>query len=172
MKKIIENFLDKQTFVEIQNILKSDEFPYYLQKGVAFNKPDSQKGILLTHAIIRDRMVTASEKTCELIFEPIIKKLKEIEPTFKEVVRAKINFYPLQFKKLKSDYHIDYINKHRVLILAINTCNGSTEFEDGTNFDAIENNAIIFDGHTKHRSVNQTDELVKLNVNINYECNN
>ena len=77
-----------------------------------------------------------------------------------------------RLKKLKSDYHIDYINKHKVLILAINTCNGSTEFEDGTIFDAIENNAVIFDGHTKHRSVNQTDELVKLNVNINYECNN
>ena len=165
----IKNFLDKKTFIEIQDVLKSDEFPYYLQKGVAYNVPDKSKGMLLTHAIIVDKIVRASERTCKLILEPIIQKLKEIDPTFKEIVRAKINFYPLQFKQMKSDYHIDNDDKHKVLLLAINTCNGSTEFEDGTVFNAIENNAIIFDGYIKHRSVNQTDELVKLNVNINYE---
>ena len=30
-----------------------------------------------------------------------------------------------------------------------------------------ENNLVIFPGHLKHRSVNQTDENVKLNLNIN-----
>ena len=53
-------------------------------------------------------------------------------------------------------------------LYSLNTCNGFTEFEDGDNADSIANSMIIFDGTLKHRSVSQTDENARINININY----
>ena len=77
--------------------------------------------------------------------------------------------YPYQNEHMKSAYHIDQAEKHKVLLLSINTNNGYTEFENGSVFNAVENNAIIFDGNERHRSVSQTDHSAKININVNYE---
>ena len=59
--------------------------------------------------------------------------------------------------------------KHKVCLLSINTNDGYTEFENGTKFTSIENQAIVFDGGTPHRSVTQTDQNMRVNINLNFE---
>ena len=98
--------------------------------------------------------------------QPIINRLSK-EHRIIKVIRAKINLYPYQNEHMKSAYHIDQAAKHKVLLLSINTNNGYTEFENGSVFNAVENNAIIFDGN-EYRSVSQTDHSVKININVNY----
>ena len=168
----INNFLPQDNFEQLKKILFSNEFPYYLQSGVAYNSPDKNLGVLLTHSMIHDNGdIRSSELTNKLILYPIFDKLKEFDKDFFKVIRAKINLYPNQLNQIKNDFHIDANFTHKVLLFSVNTNNGYTDFED-TNIDpfpSVENSAIIFDGKLKHRSVIQTDTHVRINININYE---
>ena len=88
--------------------------------------------------------------------------------------RIKVNCHTRQTLRGSENYpkcrfHTDTIRtKHTVGILSINNCNGYTEFEDGTILESKENSIVIFDGAIKHRSVGQTDENIRVNININY----
>ena len=58
---------------------------------------------------------------------------------------------------------------HKVLLLNLNDNNGYTEFENDHKVMSKANEAVIFDGNIKHRSVSQTDEDLRININLNYE---
>jgi hypothetical protein len=164
--KQIENFLPDNRFKEIQELLMSANFPYFRNEWVG-TPDDITLTSLLTHSLVVDGKKTDSYWH-HLIMQPIINRLSN-EHRIIKVIRSKINLYPYQNEHMKSAYHIDQAEKHKVLLLSINTNNGYTEFENGTIFNAIENSAIIFDGHERHRSVSQTDHSAKINININYE---
>ena len=59
--------------------------------------------------------------------------------------------------------------EHTVALFSLNTNNGYTEFENGKKIKSEENSLVIFPGHLKHRSVNQTDENKRINLNINFK---
>ena len=89
------------------------------------------------------------------------------------LVRMKVNCHPRQTLRDSENYpkcrfHTDMIEDHTVGILSINNCNGYTEFEDGTILESKANSMVIFVGAIKHRSVGQTDENIRVNININY----
>ena len=54
------------------------------------------------------------------------------------------------------------------LILSINTCDGYTGFEDGTEVDSVENRAIMFDSTKPHHSTSCSNAPYRLNINVNY----
>jgi len=165
--KQIENFLSENYFKEIQDLLMSSNFPFYRQEHVGTTE-DITLGSLLTHMLIVKYEKVSDPKLHHMIMQPIINRLGE-EHRIIRVIRSKVNLYPYQNEPFKSAFHIDQNAKHKVLLLSINTNNGYTEFENGTIFNAVENNAIIFDGDLPHRSVSQTDHSAKINININYE---
>ena len=165
--KTYKNFLPKRNFKEIQEFLMSINIPYYRNEWVG-TPGDVSLSSLFTHLLVYNGDYTTGEDIQHLVMHPIINRLTKIHRVIK-VVRAKINVYPYQNEHMKSTYHIDQLTKHKVLLLPINTNNGYTEFENGKIFNAVENNAIIFDGHERHRSVSQTDHSAKINININYE---
>tara|TARA_Y100000114_G_C11575838_1_gene238669 strand:+ start:97 stop:606 length:510 start_codon:yes stop_codon:yes gene_type:complete len=165
--KTYKNFLPEHNFKEIQEVLMSNSFPYYKQKWVG-TPDDVGLSCLFTHLLVYNGEKQTGEDIQHLVMHPIINRLAKIHRVIK-VVRAKINLYPYQSEHMKSTYHIDQSTKHKVLLLPINTNNGYTEFENGKIFNAVENNAIIFDGKERHRSVSQTDNSAKINININYE---
>ena len=164
--RIIENFLPENNFRFIQTLLMSNNFPYYRQEWVG-TPDDISLTSLLTHLLIYDGEKKTDEAFQKIIMEPIANKLRQ-ENNSLNIVRAKVNLYPYQNEHMKSTYHVDQDIEHKVLLLPINTNNGYTEFESGTRFQSIENTAIIFDGNLKHRSVSQTDNSAKINININY----
>ena len=92
------------------------------------------------------------------------------------VYRIKSNLEPNYGKRIYSEFHHDYCDPATLkpashmttCIYYVNTCNGYTEFEDGTILESQENSMVIFDGAIKHRSVGQTDENIRVNININY----
>ena len=93
---------------------------------------------------------------------PILGKLN-----FKYLHRAKLNLYTKQNKQIKTSYHTDWNKEHTVALFSLNTNNGYTEFENGKKIKSEENNLVIFPGYLKHRSINQTDENTRINLNIN-----
>ena len=44
----------------------------------------------------------------------------------------------------------------------------NAELEDGTKLESIENSLVVFNGDIKHRSVGQTDENIRVNINIDW----
>ena len=53
-----------------------------------------------------------------------------------------------------------------VALLNLNDNNGYTEFETGEKIVSKENELIIFDGNTRHRSVTQTDTNIRLTMPV------
>ena len=84
-------------------------------------------------------------------------------------LRAKINFYPNQHKHICSNWHTDQDNENtKVAIYCVNTCNGYTELKTGERAPSLENSIILFNANELHRSVSQTDEPLRITLNINF----
>ena len=96
------NFLDNNVFEKIKNIIISDKLPWYAQKGLA-NTDDGE--VLFTHILVDEhqQIISSAYKN---IGQPLLDKVKEIEPDFFRVLRMKINCYPNQTQAVKSDFHV------------------------------------------------------------------
>ncbi len=93
---------------------------------------------------------------------PVLGKLN-----YNVIHRMKVNLYTNTGKHDKHGFHIDMPwMEHKILLYCLNTNNGYTEFEDGSKLPSIANQAYIFDGKIKHRSVSQTDTDIRVNVNV------
>jgi len=53
-------------------------------------------------------------------------------------------------------------------LYSVNTNNGYTLFKDGKKVLSLANQAVVFDGKMSHSSVAQTDESIRVNININF----
>jgi len=84
------------------------------------------------------------------------------------LLRCKINLYTKKSKHIKTMFHTDSPEPHKVALFSINTNNGYTLFKNKNRVPSVENTMVLFDGQTEHCSVAQTDENVRINININY----
>jgi hypothetical protein len=157
--KIIDNFLDKELFYKIKNILTGNDFPFYYQDYIVQGEKENLD-FFFCHTFYRNNEQTSSSFT-EIIL-PILYQVK-----FKTLIRAKCNLYTKKEKEIIHQYHTDYEEPHTVLLYSVNTNNGYTMFESGEKIKSVENQLIIFDGSIKHCSVPQTDEKIRVNININ-----
>jgi len=157
MFNIHKNFLEQET---LQNIKKEIEGMHWFFLNFTADKND-KSNFLFYHLIFENNKVQ-SNRYFNTILMPILGKLN-----FKYLHRAKLNLYTKKDKQIKTSYHIDCDIEHTVALFSLNTNNGYTEFEDGKKIKSEENNLVIFPGHLKHRSVNQTDENTRINLNIN-----
>lgn len=160
--QIIKNFLDDDIYNTINKFIMSGHFQWFYSPNVA--ESTDTHGFYFFHAFYNIQDGINSEFHNDIAI-PITYKLK-----FSKLLRARANLYTRQENAVKHNFHIDdTINKnHKVALYSINTNNGYTEFEDGKIVKSIGNQMCIFDGHIKHRSVTQTDENLRVNVNMNY----
>lgn len=157
--EIINNFLNKDTHKEIKNLLFSNNFPWYYNDFVASELDN--KNFFFSHILIRDEEINSSH--WDFFIKPILEKI-----SYKKLIRAKINCYTKSQKKIKSAFHVDQTNPHTVLLYSVNTNNGYTLFKKGNKkIYSLENSLIIFNGNEEHCSVSQTDEKLRINININ-----
>ncbi len=157
--KIIKNFLNKNIYKEIKNLLFSNNFPWYYNDSVAYELDN--KNFLFTHTLIREEKTNSVY--CDFFIKPILEKI-----AYKKLIRAKINCYTRSQKKTKSAFHVDQVNNHTVLLYNVNTNNGYTLFKkNNKKIYSLENSLIIFNGNEEHCSVSQTDKKLRINININ-----
>jgi hypothetical protein len=157
--KIIKNFIeDKNKFQQIQNFLTSSHFPWFFQNNVA--SLEDTNGFYFTHNLFINNKSTEYFNS---LATPILGRLK-----FDHLIRVRANCYVNNGKIEKHQFHVDGPEKHKVAIFGINSCNGFTEFENGDKCISEENKIIIFDGKVKHRSCTQTDQKIRVNININF----
>ena len=77
--------------------------------------------------------------------------------------------YTNQHKHVESAYHVDTDDDVKIAIFSVGTNNGWTEFESGKKFLSKENSIVLFNSNKKHKAVTQTDTIIRINININYE---
>jgi hypothetical protein len=94
---------------------------------------------------------------------PLLNVLK-----IKALMRVKGNLYTRTEKQEIHPFHTDYPFKHKGVIFYVNTNNGLTILEDGTEIKSVENRLLLFDPSKPHKSTSCTDEKYRMNINVNY----
>jgi len=165
--KVIKNFLPKDVFNKVKQILEDPRFPYYYQSSVLPFEPKKKwknYDYFFCHTLFRDGEQTSEDPFIKNILHPITNKLK-----VKKIIRAKVNLYTNQHKHFESAYHVDTDDNVKIALFSVNTNNGWTEFEKGKKFLSEENSIVLFNSKYRHRAVTQTDSKIRINININYE---
>ena len=93
-------------------------------------------------------------------------------------IKANLEIYTGD-KPFKGEFHHDMgyfdkdnnpliLNDLQTAIYYVNTCNGYTEFEDGTKVESVANRLALFSGKLSHRGVRQTDTKSRCVINFNW----
>jgi hypothetical protein len=167
----IDNFLPQGLFEDMRSLLMNGDenqiMPWFYRAGMA-DYGDTE-GFLFGNDIFKNEIIPDMELFQE-IGVPIVSRLP-----MEHLLRIKINCHPRQTLRDAENYPASRFHRDRGLtegytvgIYSLNTCNGYTEFEDETKLESTENSMLIFNGNIKHRSMGQTDENIRVNININF----
>ena len=157
---IVDNFLDKDSFIKLKDLMCSQVFPWYFAPN-GVSKTGKKDGVYHTHTFYDFDSFNSPEA------KPfILPLLNKVAP--KSLIRMKANLYPKTYSILEHGPHTDFDFKHKGFIFYINTNNGFTKLNDGTKIESIENRGLFFDSSKKHNSSTCTDSDFRMNININY----
>ena len=159
--KVVDNFLPKENFNIIKNLIFNSNFNWFYSPDVNSNGIDSPN-MLFYFSHLFYKIVPYSEAF------PIINENLLFFIKIKSLIRVKANMYPNQNLKIENGFHTDYDFSHKGAILYLNTNNGRTILNDKTKIDSVENRILFFDPSIPHDSENCTDQKVRVNININY----
>lgn len=161
--EIIKDFISEEKHKQIKAMLIGNgAFPYYYRDSTADKEDKSY--FMFNHALFFENQPTTNSSNILTIILPLLSKVKH-----EQLIRAKVNLYTKSVEPIITGFHIDQDEPHKVLLYSVNTNNGYTLFENGDKVPSVANQAVIFDGHLKHSSVTQTDENIRVNININYK---
>ena len=161
--KIIKNFLDKDFFKDLQNLITQSEFPWFQRKTMVEGTTDNLG--YFTHSFYNNNRIN-----CDTYFRYIIPILNKLN--LKAVVEVRANLTPsVCFKDENSDFHIDNNFNCKTAILYLNNCDGGTEFKIGNKIEFVrseENKIVIFDSSIEHRGKTSKDADFRYIINFNY----
>ena len=162
--KIIDDFLSKDDFFNIQLALASQNFNWSFNNTIASANPNPDN-FQFTHTFftITNPYLEKQQSNQSHILKPLLLKL---QPQF--IFRVKANLRPRTHKHILSDFHTDYNLKQTTAIFYLNTCDGYTLFEDNTKVLSVANRILIFDGSLKHCGASCTDQKRRILINFNY----
>jgi hypothetical protein len=159
MFEVIDNLLSESDLREIQKIMMSREFPWFVNNEVTTSGVRRGYDFYMTHLFFFNYMRNSP------YFYLILPILNFLQPS--AVARIKGNFYPNQNKLFEHEMHIDDDSSKGALFY-INTNDGYTKLQDGTKIKSIENRLLIFDSFLPHCSTNCTNDYGRYNINFNY----
>ena len=165
MINVVDNFLEPQEFYEIKNLLMGSNFPWVFNDGaVLSNKESDLTDFQFTHAFYKDYTI------CSPFFpsvDPIIKKLNPVA-----LVRIKANLNTRMDDIYTREMHQDIRGfKGTSAVFYVNTNNGKTMFEDGTEIESVENRLLTFDSTLLHAGTTCMDQKTRCIINLNYYGN-
>ena len=155
--KVINNFLDKEFFYRLQNLLFSKDTNWFFQNSMTVGGKDNY---FFSHSFYYDFLPRSPYFNDFII--PIVEKLNA-----KSLIEIRANLMLKQEKVFQSDFHTDRPFKCNTAILYMNTCNGHTVLDD-IKVNCEENKIVIFDSQIKHAAVSQTDIERRMVINFNY----
>jgi hypothetical protein len=156
--KVINNFLKKEEFIKIKNLMTGVDFPWYLAKGINNPKDNYYQFV---HIFYVDGKINSS---CFSELYPFIKKLK-----IKSLLKIKANLIPKNNKIIEHGYHCDFDNlDNKTAVFYINKNNGYTKFKDNFVSKSEENKILIFNSKEEHTGTTCTNFDYRIVINFNY----
>jgi len=157
--KIIKNFLDKDKFTKVKNIITDKDFPWYYKSN------NEVEAGYFSHSLFHDNEITSTFN--KILTEDIYKKLKPIA-----VIQARANLLLSSlFYNKKSKWHTDYNHNNFTAIYYLNTADGGTEVKDNDEIKFIkaeENKLLVMKGYTLHRALLSINVEKRYILNFNY----
>jgi len=169
LHKVIDNFLDQKTFDEIKNLMLAQDFPWFLCDKVSSNEMKGKDNYYFSHQFydkVHYGKVYGVTQPTSLHFKAILPLLNKLE--VKSLIRVKGNLYTYVGTQIEHGFHVDKNFSHKGAIFSINSNNGYTLLDDGTKIKSVENRILLFDPSIKHTSATCTDNVGRINININY----
>ena len=160
--KIIDNALSQKHFLALK-LFMMNECDWYFSESIVTGEDENFPMCCLTHAFYDYKDYTVH---CSSSYNFLLPIINILQPT--SLIRIKANMYINQNKFVEHDLHTDSDKDINAALFYVNTNNGKTIFEDGTEIDSVENRLVIFKGNTPHRSTNCTDQYRRVNINFNY----
>jgi len=159
--KEYKNFLEKEDFLNLKDLMFGHDFPWYFCPEVV----DDEKYFQFTHIFYNEHKINSS------LFNFIIPILNKIKPI--AILRIKANLLYRTEKIVEHGMHTDYdlykkFSNIKTAIYYCNTNNGYTKFKDGTKVKSEENKFIEFDLNKEHTGSSCTDEQRRIVINFNY----
>jgi hypothetical protein len=158
--EIIDNFLDKEEFKNLQEKMFNNNFAWFMSQGISYADETRPKEYFFTHKFFEDYRINSSE------FKDVLFAINKLE--IKSLLRVKANLYIKTPKAEEHAMHKDYEFSHKAGILSLNTNNGFTKLADGTKIESVANRMLKFDAGEEHASVSCTDENYRANIIFNY----
>ena len=156
--EIINNFLEKEEFIKIKNLMIGNNFPWFLSKGINGEKDNDYQFV---HIFYIDNQVNSNFFN---ILNPLIEKLK-----IRSLLRIKANLISKHPKIIEHGYHTDYpYLDSKTAVFYINKNNGYTKFKDNFVSKSEENKILIFNSKEKHTGTTCTDVDYRIVINFNY----
>tara|TARA_Y100000401_G_scaffold77482_1_gene63132 strand:- start:938 stop:1501 length:564 start_codon:yes stop_codon:yes gene_type:complete len=172
--QVIDNFLPTNDFITIKDIFTSDEMAWYRVNGISAD--DATNAIVnpldnhyFVHLIYLNYMQTSNH--FETVKDALQRAMKEhIGQGFRNITRIKANLYSRTEEVQVHPFHSDStdIVGLQGALLSLNTCDGYTGFEDGTEVDSVENRMVFFDSTKPHHSTSCSNAAYRLNINVNF----
>jgi len=168
--EIIDNFLPEEDFNSILTNISSPTWPWRFSEGVSDpTENESNPNAYQLVYLFYDRW-GQYQSGMEFI-SPLINKISPLS-----FLRIKANLLVATKKIEVFNYHVDVNNPHtdnklknsRTSIYYLNSNNGKTIFEDGSEVKSISNRFISFPSHMMHTGTTCTDQKRRLVINLNY----
>ena len=163
--KIHDDLLSKGDFANLKNYILGSNFPWY--KGYIVDQ---------NHKLLCDPLDNI-QFYCWLYYDnrPQTGEYKIVEPIIyhpelkiASVIRVKANMNLRTNKVIEHGYHTDGEFQCKTAVYYINTNDGYTAFEDGTQVESIENRLVVFDSQIKHTGSTCTNDQYRCVINFNY----
>ena len=172
MVTIIDDFIEPELHKWMcGGIIENKYFPWYFQP-VTVGKPENlKKSIYPTYTEPQynyNHLMHSEEgevSSWTYLVQPIIDKLGGSD----RISRLKVNSVIKQPEPKVHGWHRDQPEEDiKIAIYYLNTTNGYTLLEDGTQIDSVANRLVKFSNNMLHTCVSQTDTQRRVVVNINY----
>jgi hypothetical protein len=162
--KIIDNALNKKIFLELQNIIEDNTFPWYCTKKINDNVEKEDLSCYFIHMLYID---DNKNFYVSPFFKLILPLLNIIQP--KKLLRIKANLYPRTQTLEHHASHIDYNFFHNGAIFYVNSNDGTTVINNKEiEIESVANRLVLFNSALPHNSTSTTNQKTRINININY----
>ena len=167
MIEVTDDYLPKEQFREVEAHLMGALWPWYFNGFIdsedegEVNDPSKFQ---FTYAFFHQKnWVNSGEK----VIWPLTQK---INPIAWLRIKANLNVWTPEHRT--NTFHVDQIGMGEVpfytSIYYVNTNNGKTLFEDGTEVANVANRLVTFPGNTLHTGCSCTNQKRRVLINFNY----
>lgn len=169
--KVLDNVFPDKVFESIRDLCFGDDLLWNFSNVVAMS--DVTRAKRHPDAPLPDDLEYYHVAKLYDKHHPLSKHIKYVEPVLdflkiKALIRVRFIMYPNHGHIIKHTPHRDYTYEHKAALLYLNTCNGSTEFENGDVVESKENRICLHDGSQLHNSTTCTDAKVRALLTVNY----